>query len=142
MLSSAMSCFLGQRCSLTRLAVAYLEIPDDVQVLLLVRLAHVPRAVHHPFVRGQELVEVADAVRVLLEELALARDGLALLDEVEDRDGRAVPREEVVKVLRGGGVERVHDADYGRSERAEQQAAQDALSIGGLGTMAFVSCVQ
>ena len=57
------------------------------------------------------MIEVLDALRVLVEELGFARDGLASLDEVEDHDGGAITAEEVVEVAGGGAVEGVDDVD-------------------------------
>lgn len=58
------------------------------------------------------MIQVSDTLGVFMQKLRLARYLLALLDEVENHDGRSIAFEKVVKMSRCRGIEWIHDADW------------------------------
>ena len=79
--------------------------------VLFISSGHVPCAIHHFLPLGQELIEIPDALCVLVEQLRLSRYRFTAFDEIQNGNGCTIALKEVVKVPRGCRVKRIDDTD-------------------------------
>jgi hypothetical protein len=79
---------------------------------------------------------------ILIQQFGFTWNGLSSFDQIQDCDGSPISFEEIIKMSRSCCIERIYDADYELISTERIQKKADELSMGGLGTMALVSCVQ
>ena len=74
-------------------------------------LSHVPSDITHLFLLRQELIQVQNALPVLIEQLALPGYRFTGFDQVENEDWSTIPAEEIIEVFRCRGIKRIFDGD-------------------------------